>query len=370
MKYLKPITISLAVVAAGAVGFAFLAHSDPARAPSEDARRLPPLVETVVARPATASERGFTGVVSARIQSNLGFRVPGKVTERLVDVGSRVRAGQPLMRIDPKDLALALTSKRNAVTAARAQLVQASADEARYRDLVAGGWSSKQRYEQAKATLDTAQAQVAAAEAQAEVAQNETGYAVLGADADGTVVEILGEPGQVVSAGQVVVKLAHAGAREATVNLPETARPALGSIAQANVYGIGTGRSAARLRQLSDAADPMSRTYEARYVLEGEAALAPLGATVTVWIPRSEGDRQETEIPLGAILDDGTKSGVWIIDASASTVSFRDVQVLRISQEDAVVAGIAIGERIVALGAHLLHPGQPIRMADTKAAIR
>src|SRR4029453_1225328 len=126
--------------------------------------------------------------------------VPGKIVERLGNVGQQVKAGQPLMRIDETDLRLAPTAKRNAVAPARATVVQLEADERRYASLRKSGWVSHQRYEQTRAALDTATAQLAAAEAQAGVAENEATYSVLVADADGTVVETLGEPGQVVSA--------------------------------------------------------------------------------------------------------------------------------------------------------------------------
>jgi multidrug efflux pump subunit AcrA (membrane-fusion protein) len=189
-------------------------------AKSDDPRQTPPLVTTAVVKPAFPAERTFTGVVSARVQSNLGFRVPGKVIERLVDVGQNVRAGQVLMRLDRKDLDLTLTARENAVTSARALARQAAADEARYRQLLAEGWSTSQKYEQIKALLDSANAQLAAAEAQAEVAKNEAGYSLLVADADGTVVDTLVEPGQVVAAGQPVVSLAHSGPREATDSTP------------------------------------------------------------------------------------------------------------------------------------------------------
>lgn len=361
---LSAAALATAVGLSAAVLMAFA----PAGAAPDDPRREPPLVQIATVRPAAASERAFTGTISARVQSNLGFRVPGKVIERLVDAGERVQAGQPLLRIDPKDLSLALTARENAVAAARALAIQATADEARYRSLLASGWSPRQRYEQARATLDSANAQLAAAQAEAEVARNETGYAVLTADADGTVVETLAEPGQVVAAGQIVVRLAHAGPREATVNLPETARPPIGSPAQAGVYGA-TARSVARLRQLSDAADPTSRTYEARYVLEGDAARAPLGATVTVWVP-SDGGPQASEIPLGALFDDGRASGVWILDPGDASVTFRAVQVLRLTQETAVVTGVTLGEKIVALGARLLHSGAPVRIAGEMATAR
>lgn len=166
---------------------------------------------------------------------------------------------------------------------------------------------SVQRYEQAKAALDTAVAQLAAAKAEADVAENAANYAVLTAEVDGTVVATLAEPGQVVAAGQAVVVIAQGGAREAVVNLPEDLRPTPGSHAMASVYGAGQERSTATLRQIADAADPSSRTYEARYVLEGAAASAPLGSTVTVWIVDTA-KQAEAAVPVGAILDDGRRT--------------------------------------------------------------
>jgi RND family efflux transporter MFP subunit len=348
--------------------------SGPNTAAETDPRLRPQLVRIAMVKPAGASERAFTGIVSPRVQSNLGFRVPGKVIERLVDAGQEVRAGQPLMRLDQKDLALALTARENAVAAARALAAQARADETRYRQLTADGWVARQRYDQAKAAADSAEAQLAAAEAQADVARNEAGYSRLLADADGTVVETLAEPGQVVAAGQTVVKLAHAGPREATVNLPETVRPAIGSPALARVYGSASVPSPARLRQLSDAADAASRTYEARYVLDGEASLAPLGATVTVTLSTG-GTSDAVEVPLGALYDNGQSSGVWVVDAQSSSpsfraVAFRAVRVRRVAEETAIVSGVDAGEHVVALGAHLLHDGDRVQIAGGSVAAR
>lgn len=328
-----------------------------------DPRLEPPIVRVATATRVAGFERGFTGVIGARVQSNLGFRVPGKIVERLVNVGQQVKAGQPLMRIDETDLRLALTAKRNAVTAARASVVQLKADEQRYSDLVNKGWSSGQRYEQAKAASDTAEARLAAAEADARVAENEATYSVLVADADGTVVETLGEPGQVVSAGQTVVRLAQAGPREAVIALPETIRPEIGSTAEASVYGTDGRRYTAHLRQISDSADPQTRTYEARYVLDGEAAQAPLGATVTIRLV-NQASQPEVEVPLGAVLDNGQKTGVWVLDGPTSTVRFRPVKLVRINNETAVIAGLNSDDRIVSLGAHLLQEGARVRTAS------
>lgn len=356
------ITVTIAAASAAAVGF----RSTPVS--KIDPRLAPQLVQIAQAVPSAHARRAFTGAISARVQSNLGFRVPGKVVERLVDVGQTVIAGEPLMKLDQTDLGLARTAKQEAVLAARAAAQQAAADEDRYRKLLAAGWSTQQKYEQAKALRDSTAAQLAAAESQAEVAHNEAVYSTLLADADGVVVETLVEPGQVVSAGQTVVRLAHAGHREAVVFLPETVRPTIGSEAEARTYGAASTPSRAILRQLSEAADPATRTYEARYVLDGSAARAPLGATVTVWIANDESSAT-VQIPLGAIHDNGDGSSVFVFDGS-STVTRRSVQVSQVGEETALVSGIAPGERIVALGAHLLHDGERVIASEPKVSTR
>ena len=328
-----------------------------------DPRQNAPLVRLTNTTWASASERGFTGTIGARVQSNLGFRVPGKIIQRLISAGQQVKAGQPLMRIDENDLQLALAAKRSAAAAARASAVQANADERRYASLVSEGAISRQRYDQAKAASDAANAQLAMAEADARVAENGATYSVLIADADGTVVETLGEPGQVVSAGQTVVRLAQAGPREAVVALPETVRPAIGALAEASLYGSDGSRYRAHLRQLSDSADAQTRTYEARFVLDGGIAAKPLGATVTVWLT-SQASQPEIQVPLGAVFDNGRKTGVWIFDSAHSTVHFRAVKLARLTSETAVISGLRSGDPVVSLGTELLHEGERVTAAS------
>lgn len=161
---------------------------------SDDPRTQPPLVRSASVIPANETSRAFTGVVVARTQSDLGFRVQGKILERLVDTGQTVKQGQPLMRLDPVDLKLQAQAQQRAVDAACARARKASSDEARYRGLVASGAVSASEYDQIKAAADSARAELSAARAQAGVAQNATGYAVLLADSDGVVMETLAEP--------------------------------------------------------------------------------------------------------------------------------------------------------------------------------
>lgn len=360
----------LSIAAVGALSLALAACG---KSTPPDPRTQPPLVRTVLVAPGNASERVFTGTIAARVQGDLGFRVAGKVLERLVDTGQTVRRGQALLRLDPVDLKLAAHAQQEAVAAARARAQQASDEEQRYRDLQGTGAVSALAHEQIKAAADAARAQLRAAEAQAAAALNASRYAELLADADGIVMETLAEPGQVVSAGQVVVRLAHAGRREAVVQLPETLRPALGSAAQARLFGREDVVIPARLRQLSDVADRATRTFEARYVLDaGAAASAPLGSTVTLRIggtststSTSTAGKATLQVPIGAILDEGKGAAVWVVQGDQ--VRRQPVTVVQVQDGNAQVVGaLDLGERIVALGAHLLSEGAQVRL-DSEA---
>jgi RND family efflux transporter MFP subunit len=356
--------LTAAVVIAGAATAAVVFWPTEKVSAGADPRTAAPFVSVVKVRAPDHVLRSFTGTIAARVQSDLGFRVPGKIVERLVNIGEDVKAGQPLMKIDGTDLRLAQTAKRNAVAAAQATYVQAVSDERRFAALVKTSAASTQQYERTKAVVDTATAQLAAAKAEAAVAENEATYTVLVAYADGTIVETLGEPGQVVAAGQTVVKLAKSGAREALVWMPENLRPELGATAQASIYGRETDNNAV-LRQISASADPQTRTYETRWVLQGAAADAPLGATVTIKIANTEA-LGHAEIPIGSILDDGNRTGAWVVDEKASSVHFRPLNVERLGEDSAIVSGLKAGETVVALGPHLLTDGEKIRTSVDK----
>ena len=340
------------------------------KAPS-DPRTAVPLVRAATVQGAQAAPRAFTGTVAARVQSDLGFRVSGKVLERLVDAGQAVKRGQVLLRIDPADLKLAVHARQEAVAAARARAQQTAQELVRYQGLRGTGAVSVSAYDQAKAAADAAKAELNAAEAQAELAGNARRYAELAADADGVVMETLAEPGQVINAGQIVVRVAHAGRREAVIQLPETLRPAVGSVASAALYGKEGVTVPARLRQLSDAADRLTRTFEARYVLEGDAADAALGATVTIRIPDAQPAAQSgLRVPIGSLFDAGKGPGVWLIGGQPARVSWRAVAVQGLDDSGARVSGqLRQGDTIVALGAHLLREGAQVRVLAQNAQV-
>lgn len=334
-----------------------------------EAEAAPVKVRVAIVDKAANVRPRFTGVVHARTESNLGFRVGGKIAERLVDPGDRVRKGQPLMRLDPVDFSLAENSARADVAAARAQQVRTAADAERSTKLVADGWTSKQTYDQNRAAADAALAQLAAAEAKARQIANQSAYTELQADSDGVILDVPAEPGQVVATGQTVVRLARDGAREAEINIPEGALADASRDATASLYANRTVSYPARLRELSAVADPTTRTYRARYVLAGGGEGAPIGATVTVQLTPAGTNDGTVSVPVGALRWEAGRSSVWVVDPAASTVSARTVGVARLGEETADIAsGLAPGDRVVALGAHLLKEGQTVSVGQPSYA--
>ncbi|MBI2510978.1 MAG: efflux RND transporter periplasmic adaptor subunit [Opitutae bacterium] len=298
----------------------------------------------------------FTGVVRARTESNLGFRVGGKIAERLVNAGETVKIGQPLLKLDPTDYQLALQ-------AARAVQKQAALELERVRVLV-------EKRAESRDTLEKVTAAAEASAAQAEQLANQASYTTLVADADGVVMSTLAEPGQVVAAGQPVLVLAKDGLREAAVDIPESSLERIrGGKATAQLY-LNSGLSVpATFREISGVADPAARTYLARYVLEGESARFPLGATVTVRVSTGGDEIQATmEIPLGSLIDRGDGASVWVIDPKTSAVAKRTVSIARLGAETASISrGLQGGDLVVSLGAQLLNAGEVVRVEKLSA---
>lgn len=360
--------IALLVGAVVVIAFGVVSGRD--RKPLPVDATAPRMIRAVTVISAGGDSMEYTGVIHARTESDLGFRVPGKIIEKLVKAGDHVKRGQVLMRLDPTDLRLAANAAREAVEAARAQNKRALADELRQRGLVAIKAVSVQEYEQAKSAADATTAQLNSAAAYSRQLENQEGYAVLRAEADGVIMEIPADVGQVVGAGNVVVRLAHDGAREAVVDLPEGNTKVAKSKAVASLYA-DSGRSfPAKLRELSAMADPLTRTYQARFSLDGAGINAPLGATVTVHLngETRSGALQQFEIPVGALYDGGTGTSVWIINPETSSLSRRPVEVAKLGSETALVSkGLKPGERILALGAHLVKEGERVRILSGAA---
>lgn len=359
----------VSLIALGSVGsIALLGCSRGDAKANASAPSVVRVVEIDATRHGAEETMHYTGVVRARTESNLGFRVAGKIAERLVNAGDAVKKDQPLLKLDPVDYQLALQVARAAVEAARAVTTQASLEQERIRVLVEKRVETRDLFEKATAAADSSAARLRSAEAQADQIANQAGYTTLVADSDGIVMSTLAEPGQVVSAGQAVVVLAKDGSREAAVDIPESSLAEIRNHpATARLYLNQAVTVPATLREVSGVADPVARTYPARYVLAGDQTQFPLGATVTVRVsPTGETAQSLTEIPLGSLIDRGDGAAVWIVDPHTSALRKRAVSIAKLGAETAWISqGLQQGDVVVSLGAQLLNSGQVVRLENS-----
>ncbi len=335
----------------------------------------PQPVQAMTIRPAPREETvTWVGTVRPRHESDLGFRVAGKIVERLVDVGDRVAAGQVLARLDPVDLNLALQSQEAEVRAARSGRDQAVAAEDRAKSLVNQGIVARATLDQRQAAADEARSRVERAERNLSLSQNQLGYADLRADAAGVVSALPVEKGQVVTAGQLVARVARFDTLEAQVDVPEhqteIARTAKASV---SIWGAETVLPA-HLRELSPVADRTSRTYQARFTIDASNELLRMGRTVSVKLQRG-GEADVARIPLAALMSDGVGPAVWTLNASGDRVRRTAVRVLAYETGVAVIGAgageaLASGDRIVSLGVHMLDEGKPVRVIEMRADAR
>lgn len=331
---------------------------------TSQAEKPPPVVRTeTVSLVADGENRSYTGVVLARREAVQGFRVGGRIVERLVDVGDPVKAGAPLATLDPVDFDLAVESASAEVDAARAALARAEADAERGKALADRRFASVADLQGRELAREEAKGRLTRAERQLELARNQRSYAVLTASADGVVTALIAEAGQVVQAGDPVLRVATEGAIEVEVAIPEAR---LGDLdeGRATVSLWSDGASfPARLRERAPAADPASRTYAARFAFDDPEGKAKLGMTANVTIEKGDG-REVVHLPLSAILDQGKGPSVYVV-GEGDKLALRPVEVLRYGAEDAIVgSGLAEGERVVTLGVNRLAPDLPVRIAN------
>jgi RND family efflux transporter MFP subunit len=308
-----------------------------------------------------AAAREFVGVVRARYETDLGFRVSGKIVERVVNVGDRVRVGDVIARLDPQDLRLQVESAEAELAAATSSLSQAAADLDRYTTLKARGYAPVAEYDRKKTANDEAEGRLGRARRALDLARNQLAYADLKANADGVITATRAEPGQVVAVGQAVVQLAHRGEKEAVVALPETW---LGDVrqtqAKVRLWSDGDRTYQARLRELSPQADPATRTYAARFtILDADDATA-YGMTATVTLSRP-GEESVARLPLSSVLNRGHGPSVFVVD-DGGALTLRNVTVAAFDGDVALVtSGVSNGDRIVTLGVQKLEAGLKVR---------
>jgi RND family efflux transporter MFP subunit len=312
------------------------------------------------------TKREFVGVVRARYETDLGFRVAGKIVTRVVNVGDRVQAGAVVARLDPEDLKLQVQSAEAELAAATSNLAQAAADFERYSTLKSRGWASTADFDRKKAAGDEAQGRLERARRSLDLARNQLGYAELKADADGIITATLAEAGQVVAIGQAVARLAHRGEKEAVVALPETwLAEARTSKASVRLWAERDRSFPAHLRELSPQADPATRTYAARFTIEQADDAVAFGMTATVTLTQTN-EAKIARLPLAAILNKGTGPSVYLVDASGALVR-RPVTVTAFTEDAALVtSGIGDGDRIVTLGVQKLEPGLKVRAVEAR----
>jgi multidrug efflux system membrane fusion protein len=321
---------------------------------------------------AGAGVMSFAGEVRARYETTLAFRVSGKMIDRPVEVGDRVHKGQRVARLDSTDYRLGTDALNAQLTSAQAERDFARDDLTRYRELLNQRVISPAEFDRHDTAYTTARERVVTLEAQLSQATNQLQYTDLLADRDGVVTALEVETGQVVAAGQPVIKLARLDEKEIHIDIPEqrVAGIELHQNVSVTLWADGNRRITARIREIAAAADPASRTYRVKATLLERRDEARLGKTATVWIPVTTSPR--LAVPLSAVFTPQNEPGrprVWLVDEQASTVRSVPVQLGEaLDGERIVVAGVVSGQLVVSAGVQRLAEGQAVRLPEQVAA--
>ena len=312
----------------------------------------------------------YSGEVRARYESKLGFRNGGKVVERLVEVGTRVRKGQELLRQDPEDVALNVVSVTAQVEAARSRVTQNRVDLERSKQLFAKRFVSRAEVDRDQLALDEAESQLKAAEAQLKMASNRHAYATLAADMAGVVTAINAEVGQVVAAGQTILTIAADGEREVAISVPEARVDEFRNAKKMTVsLWANPGKVyRGRLRELAPDTDEVTRTYAARVTVLDPDATLRLGMTASVHVPDVRGSTT-VRLPMTAVYDNKGRPLVWVVNPQTSYVAQRFVTLAAAEKDTILIAdGLKDGEVVVTAGVHMLHEGQKVKIVDAPSA--
>ncbi|WP_293766179.1 efflux RND transporter periplasmic adaptor subunit [uncultured Aquitalea sp.] len=331
--------------------------------PDTSAEDIRPVRYQLASSAAADSAESFSGQVRARYETDLAFRVGGKIVARLVNSGEHVKKGQVLARLDPADYQLDLSAKRAQLTAAESDLAQQKLNLKRYQELLAKQFISQAQVDSQQNAVNAARAKLEQAQAELSGSRNQTGYTQLTADADGVVSQIQAEPGLVVAAGQPVARLAQDGQREIVIAVPENRLQAVRAQTRFTVTLWADQRIyQGSLRELAADADPATRTYAARIALK-DAADLPLGMTASVSLP-SANVATGVKLPLTALLDEQGRHYLWLIDKD-SKARRREVKVAAIDSASVTLSdALPAGSKVVTAGVHLLHDGQTVKLLD------
>ena len=310
-------------------------------------------------------ERSFVGTIKPRIETDMGFRVPGKVAKRLVEVGQSVDLGQPLATLDEVDLKLQAEQADAELHAATGVLAQAAAAETRAKDLRVKGWTTDAQLDQAKAAADEARARLNRAERSVDLTKNSLSYATLVADSRGVVTATLIEPGQVVASGQTAIRVARLAEKEAVVAIPETlVGRAKEGTATVTLWSEPDKKYAAKLREIAPTADPATRTYLAKFSLPGADDRVSLGMTATLTLADAATQRV-ARLPLSALFNEGGAPSFYVVDDKGD-VTLKPVTIKAYESNDVVITGgVDEGDKVVALGVQKLDPTQKVRVVSS-----
>src|ERR1700724_2331476 len=314
---------------------------------------------------AESPERSFVGTIKPRVETDMGFRVPGKVAKRLVEVGQTVDLAQPLATLDEVDLKLQAEQADAEFHAATGVLAQAAAAETRAKDLRAKGWATDAQLDTAKASADEARARLDRAVRSVELTKNSLSYATLVADTRGVVTATLIDAGQVVASGQTAIRVARFGEKEAVVAIPETLLGrAKDGVATVTLWSGPNKKYAAKLREIAPAADPATRTYLAKFSLPGAGESVSLGMTATLTLADPATERV-ARLPLSALYSQGGDPSLYIVD-NKGDITLKPVAVKSYESNCVVISGgVDEGAKIVVLGVQKLDPTQKVRVVSS-----
>ncbi|WP_278472309.1 efflux RND transporter periplasmic adaptor subunit [Stutzerimonas balearica] len=349
--------LTLASVVALSLGLSACGNGEPVEQP-------PRPVMVVQPQPAAEASEHYPGEVHARYEPELAFRIGGKVVERLVEAGDRVRKDQPLARLDPQDVRLQLEGVRAQLSAAEANLRVAKAEYDRYKALQARQLVSQSQFDSADNAYRAATARLKQARAEYDVASNQVDYAVLRASNDGVIARRSIEVGQVVAAGQAAFVLAADGEREVAISVPEQTleRYRIGQAVEVELWSLPGQRFAGHIRELSPAADPGSRTYSARVAFDQADVPAELGQSARVTIVRDEA--VPLAVPLSAVSAEKGQAFVWRLTAD-NRVARAPVRTGPFGERLVpVLEGLGADDWVVLAGVQLLEEGQEVRPVD------
>jgi RND family efflux transporter MFP subunit len=368
------ITLALALTLAGC-----------GKPPEEKVELVRPVRAVTVALAPVAQTTTYSGDVWPRFQSALGFRIPGKMIARRVDAGQRVMAGQVLALLDPEDVRLAADRARSALSAAEADLSQAQVDHDRYKKLLASQTISQAEFDRRLNVLNAAASRAASARAELDLARNQTDYAALKADADGVVVSVEAEAGEVVMAGRPIVRVAQTSEKDVVIAVPESRLADLKAAGRIEValWADPSHRHTGSVREIAPRADTVTRTYAVKVAVEDPSDQVRLGMTATVaFIAGGQGEA--IMIPPSALTQVGEAAAVWVVEhaeggeagaptvgaPTVGTVKLRPIKVLAYREDAVVVAeGLKPGEIVVTAGANKLAADQRVRVLDKAARL-